>query len=243
LGYHFGIASMGAFRGATEQEMIHHMRELARVMPLFGFYLLTGVGGIRLPHHFWRELVEIENIVAIKIAPFDRYGTLDVARAVADAGRGDEITLYTGNDDSIVYDFITPYHFGPRQSGPAVRIRGGLLGQWACWTKRAVELHERLLRIVDGTEAVTPELLTLSAQVTDANAALFDPAHAFAGSIPGVHEILRRQGLLEGIWTLKRDETLSPGQAQEIDRVCAAYPHLNDDDFVRENLDRWLNES
>src|SRR5262249_8646446 len=158
---------------------------------------------------------EIENIVAIKIAPFDRYGTLDVARAVADAGRDDEITLYTGNDDSIVYDFITPYHFGPRQSGRAVRIRGGLLGQWACWTKRAVELHERLLRIVDGTEAVTPELLTLSAQVTDANAALFDPAHAFAGSIPGVHEILRRQGLLEGIWTLKRDETLSPGQAQE----------------------------
>ena len=152
-------------------------------------------------------------------------------------------SLYTGNDDSIVYDFITPYHFGPRQSGRAVRIRGGLLGQWACWTKRAVELHERLLRIVDGTEAVTPELLTFSAQVTDANAALFDPAHAFAGSIPGVHEILRRQGLLEGIWTLKRDETLSPGQAQEIDRVCAAYPHLNDDDFVRENLDRWLNES
>ncbi|MBI4623742.1 MAG: dihydrodipicolinate synthase family protein [Verrucomicrobia bacterium] len=241
LGYHFGIASMAAFRGALEQEMVRHMRELANVMPVFGFYLLTGVGGIRLPYSFWREVVEIENLVGIKIAPFDRYGTVDVARAVADSGRESDITLYTGNDDSIVYDFISPYRFGPPEAARTVRIRGGLLGQWGCWTRRAVELHARLLRIVDGAEPVTPELLTLSAQITDANAALFDPAHDYAGSIPGVNEILRRQGLLEGIWTLKRDEVLSAGQAAEIDRVCAAYPHLTDDDFVRANLDRWVN--
>ena len=242
LGYHFGIASMAAFKGAMEQEMVHHMRELAKVMPMFGFYLLTGVGGIKLPYEFWREVVEIENVVGIKIAPFDRYGTIDVARALADAGRENEITLYTGNDDSIVYDFITPFRFGPADSSRTVRIRGGLLGQWACWTKRAVELHERLLAIAEGGKPITPELLTLSAQITDANAALFDPAHNYAGSIPGVNEILRRQGLLEGVWTLKRDEVLSPGQLEEIDRVCAAYPHLTDDDFVRKNLDRWLND-
>jgi hypothetical protein len=240
LGYDCGIASMAAFRGAMEQEMVHHLRELAKVMPMFGFYLLTGVGGIRLPYSFWREVVEIENLVGIKIAPFERYGTVDVARAVADSGRDSDIALYTGNDDSIVYDFITPYRFGPPGSARTVRIRGGLLGQWACWTRRAVELHAQLLRIAEGVEAVTSDLLTLSAQITDANAALFDSAHGFAGSIPGVNEILRRQGLLEGIWTLKRDEALSPGQAAEIDRVCAAYPHLTDDDFVGANRERWL---
>lgn len=240
LGYHCGIASMTAFRGATELEMVQHMRKLAEVIPMFGFYLLTGVGGIRLPYSFWREVVDIENVVGIKIAPFDRYGTVDVARAVADSGRERDIALYTGNDDSIVYDFITPYCFGPLGSARTVRIRGGILGQWACWTRRAVELHARLLRIVDGAESVAPELLTLSAQITDANAAIFDHAHDYAGSIPGVNEILRRQGLFEGIWMLKRDGVLSPGQAAEIDRVCAAYPHLTDDDFVRANLDRWL---
>lgn len=240
LGYHFGIVSMASFAGAMEQEMIHHMRELAKVIPLFGFYLLTGVGGIKLPYHFWRELVEIENVVGIKIAPFDRYGTIDVARALADSGRQDEVTLFTGNDDSIIYDFLTPFRFGPVDAAHTVRIRGGLLGQWACWTKRAVELHAQLLGVADRGEAITPELLTLSAQITDANAALFDPAHNFAGSIPGVNEILRRQGLLEGIWTLKRDEVLSPGQSEEIDRVCTAYPHLTDDEFVAANRDRWL---
>lgn len=242
LGYHCGIASMAAFRGAMEQEMVLHLRHLAKVLPMFGFYLLPGVGGIRLPYSFWREVLEIDNLIGIKIAPFDRYGTVEVARAVADAGRQDAITLYTGNDDSIVYDIITPYRFGPPETAPTVRVRGGLLGQWACWTKSAVALHERLLRVADGVEAITPELLTLSAQITDANSALFDPAHEFAGSIPGVNEILRRQGLLEGNWTLKRDEVLSPGQLAEIDRVCAAYPHLKDDDFVSANLKRWLDD-
>ena len=240
LGYHCGIASMAAFRGATEQEMVRHMRELSGVVPMFGFYLLTGVGGIRLPYSFWRAAAEIDNLIGIKIAPFDRYGTLDVARAVAESGRQDDITLYTGKDDSIVVDFITPYRFGSSESARTVRIRGGLLGQWACWTRRAVELHERLLRIAEGEESVTPELLTLAAQITDANGAIFDPTHDFAGSIPGVNEILRRQGLLEGNWTLKASEVLSSEQSAEIDRVCAAYPHLQDDDFVRANLARWL---
>jgi hypothetical protein len=240
LGYHFAVVSMAAFNGAMEQEMVHHMRELARVMPVFGFYLLTGVGGIKLPYSFWREVVEIENIIGIKIAPFDRYGTIDVARALAESGREKNITLYTGNDDSILYDFVTPFRFGPPESARTVRIRGGLLGQWACWTKRAVELHEKLRHMADNGDAITPELLTLSAQITDANAALFDPRHNFAGSIPGVNEVLRRQGLLAGIWTLKRDEVLSPGQSEEIDRVIAAYPHLTDDEFVAANLERWL---
>lgn len=240
LGYDVAVVSLAAFRGALEAEMLHHLSALSEVMPLFGFYLLTGVGGIKLPYSFWREAAEIENLVGIKIAPFDRYGTLDVARAVAESGRGNAITLYTGNDDNIVLDLLTPLRFGPPESSQTVRIRGGLLGQWACWTKRAVELHARLLRLADGGEPITPELLTLAAQITDANAALFDPAHGFAGSIPGVNEVLRRQGLLEGAWTLKRDEVLSPGQSAEIDRVCAAYPHLTDDDFVRANLARWL---
>lgn len=240
LGYHCGIVSMAAFKGATTPEMIRHVRELARVMPLFGFYLLTGVGGIALPYAFWRELVAIENVIGIKIAPFDRYATIDVVRAVAEAGREGDITLYTGNDDSIVSDLLTPFRFGPAGSSRTLRIRGGLLGQWACWTQRAVELHARLRGMADREESISPELLTLSAQITDANAALFDASHGFKGSISGVNEILRRQGLLEGNWTLKRDEGLSPGQSEEIDRVCRAYPHLTDDAFVRENLDRWL---
>jgi hypothetical protein len=241
LGYHYAIVSMAAFRGAMEQEMIHHLRELGRIMPLFGFYLLTGVGGIRLSYSFWREVAELDCVAGIKIAPFDRYGTNDVVRAVADSGRQDHIALYTGNDDSIVYDLLTPFRFGSKEAARTVRIRGGLLGQWACWTRRAVELHDRLLAIADREEPLPPDLWTLSAQITDANAALFDPSHGYAGSIPGVHEILRRQGLLEGLWTLKPDEVLSPGQLEEIDRVCAAYPHLTDDDFVASNLHRWLN--
>jgi len=236
LGYDCAIVSMAAFGQALDQEMLHHMKELGKVMPLFGFYLLTGVGGIMLPYRFWRELVELEAVIGIKIAPFDRYGTIDVVRAVAESGRAEAVTLYTGNDDSIIYDLITPFRFG----GTTVRIRGGLLGQWACWTKRAVELLERVHGMVERGEAIGPEMLTLSAEITDANAALFDPAHRFAGSIPGVNEILRRQGLLEGIWTLKPDEVLSPGQAEEIDRVTRAYPHLTDDAFVAEHRDRWL---
>lgn len=236
LGYDCAIVSMAAFHDALEQEMLHHIQTLGQILPIFGFYLLTGVGGIHLPYSFWRQLAEMESVIGIKIAPFDRYGTIDVVRGVADSSRANEITLYTGNDDSIIHDLITPFRFGDT----TLRIRGGLLGQWGCWTKRAVELLERLHAVADHREALTPDLLTLAAEITDANAALFDPAHGFAGSIPGVHEILRRQGLFEGLWTLKRDEGLSPGQLEEIDRIHAAYPHLNDDEFVAENRDRWL---
>ncbi len=239
LGYDFAIVSLAAFGYALEHEMLHHMRELARVMPLFGFYLLTGVGGVNLHYNFWRELVEIDNLHGIKIAPFNRYGTLDVVRAVAEADRIDRIALYTGNDDSIVHDLITPFRFSVNGEIRTVRIRGGLLGQWACWTRAAVELLDRCHQVSD-EGFVLADLLTLGAELTDANGAIFDAGNGYAGSIPGVHEILRRQGLLEGTWTLKRDEVLSPGQLAEIDRVCRMYPHLNDDGFVRENLDRWL---
>lgn len=240
LGYDFAIVSLAAFGDALDQELIHHMRQVAGVMPTFGFYLLTGVGGIRLDYPFWRELVEIDNLHGIKIAPFNRYGTLDVARALAESGRAESIALYTGNDDSIIYDLLTPLRFNVGGETRTVRIRGGLLGQWACWTKSAVALLERCHQLAE-RDCVPTEMLTLSAELTDANGAIFDAAHTYAGSIVGIHEILRRQGLLENTCTLNREEALSPGQAAEIDRVCGAYPHLTDDAFVQENLDRWLN--
>jgi len=242
LGYDFGIVSLSAFRGAMEQEMLYHMKELAKIMPLFGFYLLTGVGGVLLSYEFWRELVEMDNIYGIKIAPFNRYYTLDVLRAVAESGKENEITLYTGNDDSIIYDLITPFTFKTLHGEKTLRIRGGLLGQWAIWTKKAVELLAEIHHLVDSGGSIPHELLSRSAQITDANAAIFDTAHHYAGSIPGVNEILRRQGLFTNINTLKRNEVLMPGQAAEIDRVCKAYPHLSDDDFVKQNLEKWMKE-
>lgn len=242
LGYDFGIVSLSAFKGAMEQEMLHHMKVLSKVMPLFGFYLLTGVGGVILSYDFWRELVEMDNIFGIKIAPFNRYATLDVLRAVAESGREEEIALYTGNDDSIIYDLITPFTFKTLHGEKTLRIRGGLLGQWAIWTRKAVELLDEIHQLTDSGGTIPQELLSRSAQITDANAAIFDVAHQYAGSIPGVNEILRRQGLFTNINTLKRDEVLMPGQAAEIDRVCKAYPHLSDDDYVRENLEKWMVE-
>lgn len=242
LGYDIGIISLAVFKDALVPELIHHVREIARIMPVFGFYLLTGVGGIYLPYRFWRELVEIESVIGIKIAPFDRYGTVDVVRAVLDAGREDDVTLYTGNDDSILYDLVTPFTFATDRGMRSVHIQGGLLGQWACWTKTAVELLARVQAWRESGEALPRDLLALSAQITDANAAIFDAAHNYTGSIPGVHEVLHRQGLLDGIQTLKPDEVLSPGQAEEITRVCQAYPHLTDDAFVAANLERWQAE-
>jgi len=240
LGFDYAIVSMAALQGCLEPEMLYHMRELAKVMPLFAFYLPVAMGGVSLPMSFWQRLMEIENIHGIKIAPFNDYATLDVVRALAESDRADDIVLYTGNDNSIVKDLVTPFRFGEGSKARTVRIRGGLLGQWACWTRRAVELLERIHGLVDSGAAIPNETWTLAAQITDANGAIFDAAHNYAGSIPGINEILRRQGLLAGIWTLKRDEVLSPGQTEEIDRVCAAYPHLNDDEFVKQNLDRWL---
>jgi dihydrodipicolinate synthase/N-acetylneuraminate lyase len=207
------------------------------VIPVIGFYLQPAVGGRVLDRAFWREFLEIERVVAIKVAPFDRYRTLDVAAALAESGRRD-VALYTGNDDAIVADLVTPFPGG-------VRFSGGLLGQWAVWTTKAAELLRRCLTLTRCEAAGDPrgellQLLALGAELTDVNAALFDPANQFAGCIPGIHEVLRRQGLLAGRWCLDPDEDLSPGQMDEIDRVLVRYPHLADDAFVRENLDRWL---
>jgi hypothetical protein len=192
-----------------------------------------------LPVSFWRRFAAIENVVAIKVAPFNRYRTLDVVRGVVEADAADRVTLYTGNDDHIILDLVTPFTVVANGRERTMRIKGGLLGHWSVWVKRAVELLERIHAAVAKNE-VSVELLALEAQVTDCNAAIFDAANDFHGVIAGCHEILRRQGLLEGIWCLDPSETLGSGQKQEIDRVCAAYPHLNDDAFVRANLQRWL---
>ncbi len=238
-GYDAGLLSLGAWRDAPVAELLAHTRAVAEVIPLFGFYLQPAVGGRALPYAFWRELAEMPRVVAIKIAPFNRYQTVDVVRAVADSGRADEIALYTGNDDSIVTDLVTPFRFGAVSLRP-IRMVGGLLGHWAVWTLRAVSMLEQIHAEVRGEKPLAASWLTLGAEITDANAALFDAANQFRGSIAGIHEILRRQGLLAGRWCLNPDEELSPGQADEIDRVCRAYPHLNDDQFVREHLDDWL---
>jgi dihydrodipicolinate synthase/N-acetylneuraminate lyase len=230
FGYHAGLLSLGALPAATENERVAHCRAVAEVLPVVGFYLQPSVGGRVLPYSFWRRFAEIENVVAIKMAPFNRYQTLDVVRAVMEAGR-DDIALYTGNDDNIVADFLTPYRF----AGKERRIVGGLLGHWSVWTQRAVELLEQCRNA-----SATPELLRLGIEVTDSNAAFFDAANAYHGCIAGLHEVLRRQGLLEGLWCLDEHESLSPGQMEEIDRVYAAYPHLNDDAFVEEHRDKWL---
>jgi dihydrodipicolinate synthase/N-acetylneuraminate lyase len=241
LGYHAVLLSLGALREATEADLIDHCRRVAEVIPLVGFYLQPAVGGRVLPYAFWRRFAEIENVVAIKIAPFNRYQTLDVVRAVAEAGR-DDIALLTGNDDNILLDLLTPFRFQTARGPVERRITGGLLGQWAVWTRKAVELVRECHRLVAAGGDVPAEMLRRNVELTDANAVLFDAAHAFAGCIPGIHEVLRRQGLLDGIWCLDPHEALSPGQAEEIDRVCRAYPHLTDDDFVHENLDRWLRD-
>jgi dihydrodipicolinate synthase/N-acetylneuraminate lyase len=239
LGYHAGLLSLAALRGASEDELIAHAQAVAREIPLVGFYLQPAVGGLVLPVSFWRRFAAIENVVAIKIAPFNRYRTLDVVRGVVEAGAAERVTLYTGNDDHIVLDLVTPFTVAANGRAATVRIRGGLLGHWSVWVKTAVELLDRIHAAVAGAD-VPRDLLALDSQITDCNAAIFDVANNFHGVIAGCHEILRRQGLLAGIWCLDPNETLGPGQQQEIDRVCAAYPHLNDDAFVRANLERWL---
>jgi hypothetical protein len=239
LGYHAGLLSLAAMKGASEDDLIAHAQTVAGEIPLVGFYLQPAVGGLVLPFSFWRRFAAIDNVAAIKIAPFNRYRTLDVVRAVVEAGAAERIALYTGNDDHIVADLITPYEFLSKGKPISVRIVGGLLGHWSVWVKRAVELLERIHAAV-AVGAIDSGLVALDPQVTDCNAAIFDVANNFRGVIAGCHEILRRQGLLEGVWCLDPSEALGPGQKEEIDRVIAAYPHLNDDDFVRANLDRWL---
>jgi len=237
LGYDAVLLGLGALRDASDPALVAHCRAVADVLPLFGFYLQPAVGGRVLGHGFWRAFLEIDRVVAIKVAPFSRYHTLEVARALAESGRAAEVALYTGNDDAIVADLVTDFALAP--PGPPVRFAGGLLGQWAVWTRRAVEMLDAVQAIrTKGGD--TAGLLRTGAQLTDANAALFDARNAFAGCIAGIHEVLRRQGLLAGRTCLDPEEGLSPGQAEEIDRVLAAYPHLADDAFVAENLDRWL---
>jgi hypothetical protein len=238
MGFHAGLLSLSALKEADDDTLIAHCQRVAEVIPLVGFYLQPAVGGRVLSYRFWRRFAEIENVVAIKIAPFNRYQTLDVVRAIAEAER-DDIALYTGNDDNIVLDLLTPYRFNVGGKQVERRIVGGLLGHWAVWTKRAVELLERC-HVAAQQPAIPADLLRLAIEVTDCNAAFFDAANGFRGCIAGIHEVLRRQGLLEGIWCLDPNETLSPGQADEIDRVYRSYPHLNDDAFVAEHLHEWL---
>jgi dihydrodipicolinate synthase/N-acetylneuraminate lyase len=240
LGYHAGLLSLAAMKDADDDQLISHCRSVAEVIPLFGFYLQPAVGGRVLSYDFWRRFAQIENVVGIKIAPFNRYRTIDVVRAVAASGRTREILLYTGNDDNIVLDLLTTFRFHASGQPVSVRIVGGLLGHWAVWTRRAVELIGQTRSIAESGQPIPACLLTLAAEITDSNAAIFDVANDFAGCIPGIHEVLRRQGLLQGTWCLNPHERLSPGQAEEVDRVCRAYPHLADDDFIAAHRDEWL---
>lgn len=239
LGYDAGLLSMGGLQSLSEAQILERTARVAEKMPVVGFYLQPSVGGKVFSFDFWKEFATIPGIVAIKMAPFNRYQTIDVARAVCYSPRRDEIALYTGNDDNIVNDLLTIYRFMVDGKPVEKRIVGGLLGHWAVWTRKAVELLEEIKQVrQSGT--IGSEWLTRNVAVTDANAAFFDPAHGFAGCIPGIHEVLRRQGLMKGVWCLNPHETLSPGQAEEIDRVYRDYPEWNDDAFVREHLATWL---
>lgn len=238
LGYHAGLLSLAALAHDEDAALIAHCQAVGERIPVVGFYLQSSVGGRPLSYAFWRRFAELRAVVAIKIAPFNRYQTLDVIRAVVDAGR-DDIALYTGNDDAIVADLVTPFTFLANGRRVARRIVGGLLGHWAVWTRGAVQLLGDC-RAAASSAHVPESLLQRGIEVTDANAAFFDAANGFAGCIAGIHEVLRRQGLLDTTRCLDPHETLSPGQAAEIDRVCRSYPHLADDEFVAANLEEWM---
>ena len=238
-GFHAGLLSLGALKLADDDGLISHCRAVAQEIPLVGFYLQPAAGGRLLSEGFWERFLEIPNVIAIKIAPFNRYQTLEVVRAVARSGRAPEIALYTGNDDSIVMDLITEYEIPVQGRAIKLQMVGGLLGHWACWTQRAAELLSECKSVRERGMFPT-KMLSWAAQITDSNAAFFDAAHQFAGCIAGIHEVLRRQGLLENTFCLDPNEQLSPGQAEEIDRVYRAYPQLNDDQFVQNNLHLWL---
>ncbi|KJB84654.1 dihydrodipicolinate synthetase [Paenibacillus sp. E194] len=239
MGYDAALLSMGGLSSMSEEELLGRTERVAAIMPIIGFYLQPTVGGRVLSFDFWRKFADIPNVVAIKMAPFNRYQTIDVVRAVCYSDRRDEIALYTGNDDNIVNDLLTTYRFDVRGQSIEKSIVGGLLGHWAVWTKKAVELLEEIKKERERGE-ISGEWLTRNIQITDCNAAFFDTAHQFHGCIPGIHEVLRRQGLLKGIWCLNPNETLSAGQADEIDRVYRQYSHLHDDEFVAAHLQEWL---
>lgn len=243
LGYHAVLLNVARLKGAAEAEILEHCRSVAAEMPVIGFSLLPEVGGFHLSYGFWRDFAGIDNVIAIKMAPFNRYRTLDIIRAVADAGADDRITLYTGNDDHIILDLLQPFvvRSADGRSERRLRVRGGLLGHWSVWTRPAVAQLERIHALPDGAD-VPVDLMALDSIVTDCNGAIYDALHDLRGCIPGCLEVLRRQGLLEGIWCLDPAETMSPGQMAEIDRVYRQYPEMNDDAFVRANLGRWLAE-
>jgi dihydrodipicolinate synthase/N-acetylneuraminate lyase len=240
LGYHLGLLSLTALKGKSIDELIDHSRRVAEVIPIMGFYLQQTISKMILPAEFWQKFVKIPNVLAIKIAPFNRYQTLDVLEAVARSGRAGEIALYTGNDDNIILDLLTRHEFNFDGRPVSLRIVGGLLGQWACWTKKAVEHLESIKAIRENKTPVPHDLLTLAGQLTLANKAIFDAENQFRGCISGISYVLKRQGLLIEINTLDPNERLSPGQADSIDRIIRDYPHLTDDEFVKENLNQWL---
>lgn len=239
LGYHAGLLSLAALSDRSEDELIAHCQAVAAELPLVGFYLQPAVGGRVLSAGFWARFAAIEQVVAIKVAPFHRYRTLDVVRGLVAARAEERVTLYTGNDDHIVLDLLTPFTVMRDGAPVTVRFRGGLLGHWSVWTQKAVQLLQRCQATV-AAGAVPAELLALDSRVTDCNSAFFDVANDFRSCIAGCHEILRRQGLLEGIWCLDPQEGLSPGQADALDRVCREHADLSDDEFVAANRDRWL---
>ncbi|MFD0868395.1 MULTISPECIES: dihydrodipicolinate synthase family protein [Paenibacillus] len=241
LGYDMGLLSMGGLQNWTEEQILDRTRAVAEIIPVFGFYLQPSVGGRIFSFRFWEQFANIPGVMAIKMAPFNRYQTIDVARAVCYSERRDEIALYTGNDDNIVNDLLSVYRFQVNGQPVEKRIVGGLLGHWAVWTRKAVELLEEIKQ-VRNNEQLSAEWLTRNIEVTETNAAFFDPANHFAGCIPGIHEVLRRQGLLAGRWCLNPKEELSPGQMEEIDRMYRDYPHLNDDKFVKQHLNEWLEQ-
>lgn len=239
LGYQYGLLNLGALRGATIDSLLDHCRAVAEVIDLFGFYLQPKVGGLELPLNFWRRFCEIPQLRAIKVAAFDRYRTWDVVRGLAETGRSD-VALYTGNDDTIVWDLVTPYSLRAADTSVDYRFVGGLLGQWAVWTAKAVKLHRDCRALAQRELPVPAEITRVACALTRANGAIFDAAHDFRGCIPGILEVLRRQRILCGTWCLDEHETLSAGQGAEIERVCQEYPELTDDPFVAAHLDDWL---
>lgn len=237
LGYHLGLVSLGGLNHYSEKQLVRHLQEIATVIPIFGFYLQPAVGGRSLSFQFWREAAEIESLYAIKIAPFNRYQTLDVVRAVCESRRRNEIALYTGNDDHLLMDLLSTYRFKVNGDIVEKRIVGGLLGHWAFWTSKAVEIFEEIKK-VRMNDCIPAAYFKLANEITDANAAIFDAKNNFSGCISGIHEVLKRQGLLKYNICLNENETLSEGQLEEIDRIYQAYPHLNDDDFVQQFLQK-----
>jgi len=240
LGYHAALLSLSAFQYVDNKSLLSHCQQIAKIIPLMGFYLQPSVGGRVLDRDFWRGFAEIENVVAIKIAPFNQYRTLDVLHGVAQSGRAKEIALYTGNDDHIVQDLMTPFKIPTASGVVTLQMAGGLLGHWAVWTRQAVRLLDKIKKWRSGETRLTQELLALAPRVTDCNGAFFDVVNDFRGCIIGLHYVLKRQGLLDAIWTLHKALTLDEGQRKEIERVYRLYPDLNDDDFIEQNLDQWL---